>query len=422
MVSILSIWNTMMGTSVLAMPWAIDQAGFGLGVAIVILMCLVCMYTCQLVLRYGEGGTLNGEPVEFSDVVRIYLGERWYVVANMFSIFTLMGSCFVYWVLMSSFLSSIVTFIMEYHSGSDTTDTNDDGMQTYSTEYWNDKLIPVYLVVLLFPLLNLKSISFFTKFNSLGAFSIIYLLFFILYTTFSGEKYKNSPFGGYHMQGAKYHVHMVELSAFSLVGVLTLSYFIHNGCLSILRNARNPRNNARDLSIAYILVCGTYLIVGICLYVSFNGDKSKIKSNFLKNFTLDADNYVFAFVAQCFLFVQFVTVFPLLMYLIRFQAMTMLFKSAWPSLWHVLALNALLVALAVFIAIFFPNIGPLLRYTGAICGLIYVFAMPLLVDRENLKRKGVYGWADSLRVWGLIALGVLNVIAQFVPQSLMDKI
>ena len=47
-----------------------------------------------------------------------------------------------------------------------------------------------------------------------------------------------------------------------LTGVLSLSFFIHNGALSILRNQRRPENNVRDIIIAYVLVCLTYLIVG----------------------------------------------------------------------------------------------------------------------------------------------------------------
>ena len=48
-----------------------------------------------------------------------------------------------------------------------------------------------------------------------------------------------------------------------LTGVLSLSFFIHNGALSILRNQRHPQNNVRDIIIAYLLVCVTYLTVGM---------------------------------------------------------------------------------------------------------------------------------------------------------------
>ena len=52
----LSLWNTMMGTSVLAMPWAIAQAGFAMGLVCIVFMCALALYTCQIVLSSGQGG------------------------------------------------------------------------------------------------------------------------------------------------------------------------------------------------------------------------------------------------------------------------------------------------------------------------------------------------------------------------------
>lgn len=50
-VTIFSIWNTMMGTSLLAMPWAIHQSGFGLGVFLMIFMAFVAFYTAYRVIQ-----------------------------------------------------------------------------------------------------------------------------------------------------------------------------------------------------------------------------------------------------------------------------------------------------------------------------------------------------------------------------------
>lgn len=47
-----------------------DEAGFALGIAAMIFMMLITLYTCTLVVKNGDGGSLNGEAVEFSDVVR----------------------------------------------------------------------------------------------------------------------------------------------------------------------------------------------------------------------------------------------------------------------------------------------------------------------------------------------------------------
>jgi sodium-coupled neutral amino acid transporter 9 len=65
LITILSIWNTMMGSSVLAMPWAIDQAGFSLGIVAMVLMCGLALYTCLIVLDAGGGGRCKCAPPAF---------------------------------------------------------------------------------------------------------------------------------------------------------------------------------------------------------------------------------------------------------------------------------------------------------------------------------------------------------------------
>ena len=54
----LAIWNTMMGTSLLSVPWAIKQSGLVASVIIGLGMALVAMYTALLVIKihakYGK--------------------------------------------------------------------------------------------------------------------------------------------------------------------------------------------------------------------------------------------------------------------------------------------------------------------------------------------------------------------------------
>ncbi|VDO77102.1 unnamed protein product [Haemonchus placei] len=53
-VTIFSIWNTMMGVSLLSMPWGLYQAGFAFGLFILLFMCLLCLYTSYLVVKSPE--------------------------------------------------------------------------------------------------------------------------------------------------------------------------------------------------------------------------------------------------------------------------------------------------------------------------------------------------------------------------------
>ena len=87
----------------------------------------------------------------------------------------------------------------------------------------------------------------------------------------------------------------------SLTGILTLSFFIHNSVTSIMKNAKRPEHNARDLMLAYMFVSLTYLTVGFLFYIGYRDGKSHILNNFLQNC---ANDDILALVARLFLLFQ----------------------------------------------------------------------------------------------------------------------
>eukprot|EP00730_Choanoeca_flexa_P019009 TRINITY_DN9272_c0_g2_i2.p1 TRINITY_DN9272_c0_g2~~TRINITY_DN9272_c0_g2_i2.p1 ORF type:complete len:611 (+),score=126.90 TRINITY_DN9272_c0_g2_i2:125-1834(+) len=424
-VTILSMWNTMMGSSVLAMPWAIDQAGFELGLGAMVLMATLAYYTCSIVLDSGKGGRLNGQDVEFADVCLHYLGKRAYVVAVIFSVLTLVGASMAYWVLMTGFLYTVVDYVYDPHATPSTNasistvapttmaiiTTSHEAHHLSFGDYWTTEYVPLYLIAILFPLVNFKSLTFFTKFNSLGVVSIVYIIFFVVFTFFDGEHYKNSPAGELHTKG----IVPAQLGVMSLCGVSCLAFFIHNGCLSIMRNQANPKNNKRDLFLAYFCVLMTYMLVGGLYYLSFNGKKAQIHNNFLMDFTKSSKNFVFSMIAQLFLLIQMITVYPLLQFIVRFQVMSTFFNgNPYPGFWHVFTLNVVVTILCVCMAVFYPNIGAILRYTGAVCGLVYIFALPAFVKMKMQENEGTLTWGSRILHYGLIVVGVAILVGQFI--------
>ena len=105
------------------------------------------------------------------------------------------------------------------------------------------------------------------------------------------------------------------------------------------------------------------------------------------------------------------------MYIIRFQFFSYVSGDEYPSLGHVLGLNAFIVALCVLISIYYPHIGDILRYCGAFTGLAYVFALPTLVHMKVLRAKQQLTWPTMLINSSIIMLGVLNLVSQFVIHS-----
>ncbi|CAL1568219.1 unnamed protein product [Knipowitschia caucasica] len=440
-ITIFAIWNTMMGTSILSIPWGIKQAGFTMGILILIFTGLLLLYCCYIVLKSPKSiPYMDTSDWEFPDVCRYYFGKFGQWSSLFFSMVSLIGAMVVYWVLMSNFLFNSGQFIYNYaHNvtvtddeigtngsdkvicpfpnvdpGSNATfiylDQNANDTSDAFAHWWSKtQTIPLYLIVVLLPLLCFRSASFFARFTFLGTISVIYLLTLVTYKAFRL---------GFHLEfhwfdHTQFFVPEFRLMFPQLTGVLTLAFFIHNCIITLMKSNRDQRNNVRDLSVAYLLVGLTYLYVGVLIFSAFPSPpltKECIEPNFLDNFP---SSDVLVFVARTFLLFQMVTVYPLLGYLVRVQVMSQFFGNTYPSFFHVLLLNMIIVGAGVLTSMFYPNIGSIIRFSGATCGLALVFVFPALIHMISHHRQGTLTWPSAVFHSFLILLGIANLLAQF---------
>ncbi|XP_032624897.1 neutral amino acid transporter 9 isoform X2 [Chelonoidis abingdonii] len=404
-VTIFMIWNTMMGTSILSMPWGIKQAGFTTGLSLILLMGSLTLYCCYRVVKSRTMIPLiDTSNWEFPDVCKYYFGSFGQWSSLLFSMVSLVGAMVIYWVLMSNFLFNTGRFIYNYVHDINITDlvpgtngsnrvicpgianedqrgnksglfpfvNNTTGFELFE-EWWSkSRTVPFYLIIVVLPLLNLKSPSFFAKFNILGTVSVVYLVFLVTL---------KAAHLGFHLEfnwftANEFFVPEFRIQFPQLTGVLTLAFFIHNCVITLLKNNKNQENN-----------------------------------NFLDNFPSDD---IMSFVARLFLLFQMITVYPLLGYLARVQLLGHVFGNVYPSIFHVLVLNLAIVGLGVTMAIFYPNIGGIIRYSGATCGLAFVFVYPSLIYMISLHQSGQLTWSVLIVHIFIIILGLANLIAQFV--------
>lgn len=295
-VTIFAIWNTMMGTSILSIPWGIKQAGFTLGIIIIVLMGLLTLYCCYRVLKSTKSiPYVDTSDWEFPDVCKYYFGGFGKWSSLVFSLVSLIGAMVVYWVLMSNFLFNTGKFIFNYVHNVNTSDafgtngtervicpypdvdphgnsstslySGSDNSTGLEFDHWWSKTntIPFYLILLLLPLLNFRSASFFARFTFLGTISVIYLIFLVTYKAIQL---------GFHLEFHWFDSSMFFVPEFrtlfpQLSGVLTLAFFIHNCIITLMKNNKHQENNVRDLSLAYLLVGLTYLYVGVLIFAAF---------------------------------------------------------------------------------------------------------------------------------------------------------
>ena len=119
----------MMGTSLLAVPWAMQQSGLAVSLVIMLVMTIISLYTATIIIDlYAKHNSkcdflrnlflllkihiiylhfLSGRErpvIEFSMLCGILLNPFWERVCSVFSLLAVLGAAIVYTVLMSTFL------------------------------------------------------------------------------------------------------------------------------------------------------------------------------------------------------------------------------------------------------------------------------------------------------------------------------
>uniref|UniRef100_UPI00358ED676 neutral amino acid transporter 9-like isoform X2 n=1 Tax=Myxine glutinosa TaxID=7769 RepID=UPI00358ED676 len=355
LVTIFVIWNTMMGTSLLSIPWGTMQSGFTMGIILIVVVGLIMLYSAYRVLQSPKDIAGSTPEYEFTDVCEWYFGRPGRGLVLAFSMIAICGALIVYWVLMSNFL---------YNTG----------------KYIFGTLAIFYLIILV--TIKVSQLGFHMDVHWISCNDLHYV----------PEFRKTFP---------------------TMIGILSQAFFLHNCIITVMKNNRHQKNNVRDLSIAYGLVGGTYIYVGIFIFSTFPAPplwKTCIQQNFLDNFP---NNDILAFVARIFFLFQMITIYPLLAYILRVQLFTEIYGKTYPSLLHVLVLNIILISSGVAMARLYPQIGTIIRYVGATCSLVFVFVLPHLTHILAKWRRGTLRWYSTIPHCLLMVLGVVNFVAQF---------
>ena len=110
---------------------------------------------------------------------------------------------------------------------------------TWLSSWWHmQHTAPFVLAILMAPLINFKSATFFTKFNSLGTISLMYLLVMVVVKAISW-----GPHIDFNDTSSPHYTPLFQSSFPALSGTLALSFFIHNIIISLMKNNRNQGHN-----------------------------------------------------------------------------------------------------------------------------------------------------------------------------------
>nr|CAD7576078.1 unnamed protein product [Timema californicum] len=121
--------------------------------------------------RQGRTSGRGREIDHFGDLgelCRLLLGRNYELVVKITTVFSMICCIIIYYILMSSFLFDLVNLVHDYVQSSRNELTHPlDSKENPSSKIWNLRTVPLYLIVIIMPLVNIKTPVFFTKFNAL---------------------------------------------------------------------------------------------------------------------------------------------------------------------------------------------------------------------------------------------------------------
>lgn len=177
-----------------------------------------------------------------------------------------------------------------------------------------------------------------------------------------------------------------------------LAFFVHNAIHPIMRHS-NPKTRLCDLGIAYVTVGTLYIVVGFAgalvlpkfAPLCFPEIMSSDCQSFLAMFD---PNNTWAFMANCALFMQLFTVFPILLVIIRSEIFGLCKVKRYPPYRMVFLVSFVCMSITTSFAIWYPKVGEVLRFTGSGGGLVIVFIIPCLIDSIALCKRAENGPVD----------------------------
>lgn len=387
--TIFSLWNTMIGSSMLAMPWAFQQAGVVGGVSAMVLMASVDCYTAGLFVKHRK------HYINVLDLTQEYFGVVGKTLAFLASFLVMTAAVMSYAVLMADSLYQAVNGFRQLA---------DPSSLAPDVGIWSRNACCVGIFVIIFPLCNLNSPTLFLRLNSLGIVSVLYLIGFVVIQCAEQFPPVAAVPMGFEIGGTA-----------RTAALLSLSFFSHNFVLEIVQNQAVPENNRRDLIIAYISVAICYTLVGLFGCLAYGGET--IEQDFLKQFN---STLAGALVARILLVFQLFTVWPIVVYITRLQTCQYLWQVDHSGIWRVGIINLIICGSATCVSLWYPNIGDVLAYAGASCGLIYVFLLPICV---HLKRtyfaqevRGTCFYPSVFFHTILFLFGVALLVATLLPK------
>ena len=222
----------MVGSSMLALPWAFSEAGIILGILICLVTFLIGYYTCSLTVKTAA----NDE--DFADTCFKWYGEWGWRLCMGFSFLLIFAAIVIYYEYMSQGLFPILSALIYWILGTDVDPNTNIRFNSFSLPY-----TCIVFSCLLYPMISKRDLQLFISLGSYGIVFVTIIMGFIFsfgIISFSNTKFVISNEPNFENDtpidpdSDTRNISLINSAWPSLAGMMCLGYYLHNCVLPIV--------------------------------------------------------------------------------------------------------------------------------------------------------------------------------------------
>ncbi|XP_023015972.1 uncharacterized protein [Leptinotarsa decemlineata] len=350
---VMNLANSIIGVSVLAMPYCFKQCGIMLSILMLIISSIVSRLACHFLLK----SAILSRRKTFEFLAFHIFGSIGKLTVEMGMIGFLLGTCIAFFVVMGDLGPEIIAEITDSH----TTDT----MRT-------SILMALALFVIL-PLGLLRNVSSLNGVSraTIGFYCCLVLkvIFEAVPHLFSGDWFKNVNF--WRIEGILQCLPIFSMALFCQTQLFEIYQSVQNATLEKMNNL---------ICIAVNICTGVYIFVGIFGYIAF-ADKP-----FTGNILLSFSPSFMTGVMKIGFIISVAFSFPLVIFPCRASLYSLLYKEGYSlhegvsnyiSEARFKTLTIIIVLISLIIGIVIPNIEFVLGLVGSTIGVMICVIFPV---------------------------------------------
>ncbi|XP_061185612.1 putative sodium-coupled neutral amino acid transporter 11 isoform X2 [Saccostrea echinata] len=340
--------NSIIGSGIIGIPYALKQAGFGLGIILLILTAVINDYS---ILYLVEAGRLSNTD-SYQDMILVAYGRPGFYILTLLQFLYPLIAMISYNVIIGDTITKIIVRI--------------GGAANLAGTVLGSRHFIIFLATLMvtLPLSLYRNIAQLSKW----AFLSIILVFFILVTVCirTGEFVRQIPATDDAWYFANYNIAQA-------IGIMAFAYMCHHNTFLIHGSLENPTHQrwsmVTHLSIGFSMTL--MLILGVLGYVSFTGHT---QGDLLENYCHEDDlmnvsRFMFAF--------SIMLTYPIECFVTREVIENAFFPSKEPSpTWRHIAVTIVVVIITVGVSMTTDCLGIVLTFNGVMVASPLAFIIP----------------------------------------------